>query len=150
MRTLKPHMQRFSPLTSALVICFGGTVIFPVLSFQQHGWSIVDSPAMLLMLMTSWSCIAGLFIHDKRSRSIVMTEEGIWHLDVRIPNRNGNWSIWERRMLKWEDVQHIEIGWNFIVVRGHKHRISINTYIFKQPSEVLSFVKESLKNTCSV
>lgn len=144
MKYIKPRQLRFTPLTIFSVIGSGGTFIFPFWYFQQHGWNTDDLPAMLLMLLISWGSFLSLFIYDKRLRSIELTEEGILYLDIRLPSSNGQWSIWERKMLNWKDIKQVEIRINFIVLSGYKKCISINTSIFKDPNEVLKFINKSL------
>lgn len=81
----------------------------------------------------------------KIGQSIELTNDGVWFLAWVKPTKSRIWPKLERVVLKWTDIQKWKIHANHIYLYGLRHRVTINTLLFKDGNEVVKFINKATK-----
>jgi hypothetical protein len=96
---------------------------------------------MLLMALLVGMIAAWFFAEDKRARSVEISNDGVsaltWNrLFQVIPFRL------TPILIRWSEVKRIGQSGFVVTLDDGQKQISINTYLFEQPAEVVSFINE--------
>ena len=108
--------------------------------FSIHGFAMAFGGLAIFFIFVYY-----LSINFKIGQSVELTDEGVWSLVWIKPTRSRMWPRLERVLLKWTDIQKWKMRTNHIYLYGLRHRVVINTILFKDGNEVIKFINKATK-----
>lgn len=141
MTILKPR-ARASKATRWLVLltlfAFAGSAVLGLVGGQL---TLSSFAQFLLSALVVSIVAAAMVLEDKRARSIEMTSESVTSL------------VWKRTpglvpyrlvplTIHWSDLKQVAQKGLLVSLRDSQGAISVNTYLFDKPDEVLEFINQ--------